>query len=206
VTSDEPYVEGFVGRIQKGLRLAKQCLQAAQDRMRALENKSRREVSYAKDDMVWLSTANMKPKQGVKKFMPRWIGPFEVLEMVGKAAVKLHMSEGYGRLHNVFHVSLLKPFVPRAGEARWIKAPLPLEWADGQPVYEVDAILNHQGRPLTTGKGKRKKVVPGKEKITAYQVKWRGQEGVGSTSWEAVAQLDGCQELIATYKASRGLE
>jgi len=76
VTSDEPYVEGFVGRIQKGLRLAKQCLQAAQDRMRALENKSRSEESYAKDDMVWLSTANMNPKQGVKKFMPRWIGPF----------------------------------------------------------------------------------------------------------------------------------
>nr|GEZ22151.1 putative reverse transcriptase domain-containing protein [Tanacetum cinerariifolium] len=45
-------------------------------------------------------------KQG--KFFPRYVGPFKVLEVIGKVAYKLELPEELSRVHNTFHVSNLK--------------------------------------------------------------------------------------------------
>ncbi|XP_031285991.1 uncharacterized protein LOC116144681 [Pistacia vera] len=42
------------------------------------------------------------------KLAPRYIGPFEVLERVGKLAYRLVLPMSMERVHNVFHVSLLR--------------------------------------------------------------------------------------------------
>nr|GFB30223.1 putative reverse transcriptase domain-containing protein [Tanacetum cinerariifolium] len=42
------------------------------------------------------------------KLNPRYVGPFKVLEVIGKAAYKLELSEEMSRVHNTFHVSNLK--------------------------------------------------------------------------------------------------
>ncbi|GKF13836.1 hypothetical protein Tco_0055298, partial [Tanacetum coccineum] len=42
------------------------------------------------------------------KLNPRYVGPFNVLEMVGAVAYKLKLPQELNRVHNTFHVSNLK--------------------------------------------------------------------------------------------------
>ena len=44
-----------------------------------------------------------------RKLLPRFIGPYEVVERVGEAAYKPNFPVGM-RLHNVFHVSLVAKY------------------------------------------------------------------------------------------------
>ena len=56
----------------------------------------------------------MSPKKGVFRFdkkgklAPRYIGPFEVIKVVGKAAYQLRLPTQWYEVHDVFHVSMLR--------------------------------------------------------------------------------------------------
>ena len=45
------------------------------------------------------------------KLTPRFIGPYEILERVGKVAYRLALPHDMDRIHNVFHVSMLRKYV-----------------------------------------------------------------------------------------------
>ena len=49
-------------------------------------------------------------KQG--KLSPRYIGPFEVLEMVGTVVYRLALPPNLSGVHAVFHVSMLRKYTP----------------------------------------------------------------------------------------------
>lgn len=194
----------FVGDMNKAIHKAKKCLWAAQDRMRVNENHKRRAAVYKDGDMVLLSTSNLRTSGESRKLMPKWVGPFEVREMVGKAAVRLHLSAGYERIHNVFHVSLVKPYKARDGER--VKQVEPLPWLvddQGEPQYEVEAVLDHQCVLVTKGHPKRP-VMPKIYRITAYYIKWMGYD---ECSWieNTPENLRGCDELVEAYNRSKGL-
>ena len=42
------------------------------------------------------------------KLTLRFVGPFKILEQIGKLAYKVELSEKVARVHNVFHVSHLR--------------------------------------------------------------------------------------------------
>ena len=46
------------------------------------------------------------------KLLPRYIGPFEVLEMVGMVSYRLDLSLILSSVHAVFHVSMLQKYTP----------------------------------------------------------------------------------------------
>ena len=58
------------------------------------------------------------PKRGVVRFgkrgklSPRFNGPFEILERVGTVACRLALPPSMSRVHEVFHVSMLRRYTP----------------------------------------------------------------------------------------------
>lgn len=46
------------------------------------------------------------------KLSPRFVGPFKILERIGPVAYKLSLPPSLSRIHNVFHVSVLRKYIP----------------------------------------------------------------------------------------------
>ena len=45
------------------------------------------------------------------KLSPRYIGPFEIVERIGPVAYRLDLPEELSRVHNVFHISVLRKYI-----------------------------------------------------------------------------------------------
>ena len=58
------------------------------------------------------------PKRGVVRFgkrgklSPWFIGPFEILERIGTVAYQLALPSSMSGVHEVFHVSMLRKYIP----------------------------------------------------------------------------------------------
>jgi len=156
------------------LQKAKQCLEAAQQRQKAYADQDRRPMEYKEGDGVLLSTENIKRAGiGPPKFMPLWIGPFKVLNGVEPTAYELELARDR-RMHDVFHVSLLKPW--DAEKHGVIPIPPTLTLGEQQE-FEVQKILDHRERHIShAGRGRPKCK-------REYLVSWRGQDYSNST-WE----------------------
>ncbi|KAK3575030.1 hypothetical protein QTP86_019788, partial [Hemibagrus guttatus] len=76
-----------------------------------------------------------------RKLSPKFIGPFEIVCQVNPVAYQLRLPASY-RIYLNFHVSLLKPAHPAAGEARACEEPPPPLDIEGSPAYQVRALLN----------------------------------------------------------------
>ena len=46
------------------------------------------------------------------KLSPRYIGPYEITERIGLLAYRLDLPLELSRIHNVFHISMLRKYVP----------------------------------------------------------------------------------------------
>ncbi|KAJ9508332.1 hypothetical protein QJQ45_011839 [Haematococcus lacustris] len=198
-----PQAHDFVKGMKTAVEQARQCIARAQMRMKSYQDNKRREALYLPGDMVLLSTQNMRGKAnqpGVRKLKPRYVGPFSVQYMVGKAAVKLWLPDEWSRLHNVFLVSLVKPYrTDASGAVPGLAGPPPVQWLDGGPQYTVDKVVGHRLEP---NKGKRKGKC--KKRRLEFLVKWQGH-GDEHNTWELSTQLVGCQELLARYLTEHNL-
>jgi hypothetical protein len=122
------------------VKSAKAALHAAQQRQAFAANRWRREMNIAVGGSVFQSTANIKLKfKGSPKLLPRWIGPFKVLEQINPVSFRLELPSNLN-VHNVFHISLLKPVSPGTSTV----APPPPTMIDGEMEYEVEQIESHR--------------------------------------------------------------
>jgi hypothetical protein len=85
-----PASAAFVERLQSSHSFARKCLIAAQQRQKALADKRCVDQVYKVGDKVLLSTKYLKLKhsESSRKLLPKWIGPFEVVQVVGPVAHK----------------------------------------------------------------------------------------------------------------------
>lgn len=122
----------------------------------------------------------LSPWKGILRFgkkgklSPRYIGPYEILEGVGPVAYRLALPIEMSRIHNVFHVSVLRKYVFDAAHV------LPV-----QPV-ELSEDLSYEEKPVQILDEKkqvlRNKVIP------LVKVLWRNHE-IEEATWEPKEQM-----------------
>jgi hypothetical protein len=72
-------------------------------------------MSYKVDNEVLLSSRYIRTRRACKKLNDRFLGLFQIIEIIGKNAYKLDLPKQYGRIHRIFSVTLLKPYHRREG-------------------------------------------------------------------------------------------
>ena len=98
---------------EENVQIIQQRLKAACDRQRSYANLKRKDIEYEVGDKVFLKVSPWKKilRFGRKgKLSPRFIGPYEVLERVGPVAYRLALPPELAKLHDVFHVSMLRRY------------------------------------------------------------------------------------------------
>jgi hypothetical protein len=93
------------------VRMIQDKMKGAQDRQKSYADNRRRPLEFEVGDQVYLKVAPWKNiiRFGMKgKLTPRYIGPFEVVQRIGPVAYRLVLPPHLSKIHNVFHVSLLR--------------------------------------------------------------------------------------------------
>jgi hypothetical protein len=164
------------------LTRARRCLQSAQDRQKYYFDRRTTPVTFNVGREVLLSTKNITLKHpGSNKLLPKWIGPFPIVQKYSDVVYKLQLPDTMTRIHPVFHVALLSKYTP-GGK---LKPLPPILMDDGSLEYEVEKILDTRLRK----KGKRH--------ITEYLIKWLGYDH-SYDSWEPKANLH-CPKLLKEF-------
>lgn len=167
----------FLRRMHGDLVTAKGLLEHARERQARYANTKREDVSFSVGDSVLLSTANLKLKTDgpASKFNPRWCGPFKITERIGPVAYRLELPATM-RIHPVFHVSLLRPYMATEDERRQPNSrPPPIQDDD---VFLAEKLLD------------RREVKVNGRTAVQYLVQWQGYPLYEAT-WEPAQNLLG---------------
>jgi hypothetical protein len=152
-------------------------LLAAQSRQKSYADQRRKPLEFQVGDMVLLKVS---PWKGVFRFgkkgklAPRYVGPFKILERVGKVAYKLDLPDELSNVHPTFHVSNLKKCL--ADENLHV----PLE------DIQVDETMRFTEKPVEIMDREVKTLK--RSRIPIVKVRWESKRGPEFT-WEREDQM-----------------
>ncbi|KAL0554431.1 hypothetical protein IC582_008352 [Cucumis melo] len=147
-------------------------MHTAQSRQKSYADVRRKDLEFEVGDKVFLKVA---PMRGVLRFerrgkpSPRFVGPFEILERIGPVAYRLALPPSLSTVHDVFHVSMLRKYVPD-----------PSHVVDYEPL-EIDENLSYAEQPVEV-LAREVKTLRNKE-IPLVKVLWRNHR-VEEATWE----------------------
>ncbi len=112
-------------------------LRRAHEKQKLYYDRKHQKMRFQEKDLVVLAAKNIRQLRPNKKLSDRYLGPFEVLEAVGKhgQAYRLKLDPSF-KIHDVFHVSLLEPWHKRP---ETVAKPPPLI-VGGHKEWEVKSI------------------------------------------------------------------
>jgi hypothetical protein len=155
------------------VRVIKERMSAAQNRQKSYTDKRKRPLEFEVGDRVFLKVSPMREvmrfgKKG--KLNPRFIGPFEIAQKVGKLAYRIALPPDLIGTHDVFHVSMLRKYI---ANPKVIVEYKPLGIQEGLTYMEEPVkIVDKKEQVLRT------KMIP------IVKVLWHNH-GVEEASWEA---------------------
>ena len=106
------------------------------------------------------------------KLNPRYIGPFRIVERIGPVAYRLELPSKLSRIHNVFHVSMLRKYI---SDPSHVLEP---------PPFELDEDLTFEVQPVGTMDQGIKELR--NKTILMVKVLWR-TDSIKETTWETEA-------------------
>jgi hypothetical protein len=171
------------------IAIARHQLVKAQERMKEYYDQGRKDQQFNIGDQVLLLAemlSTQHSRKGNKKLSPKWVGPYEIIEVVNPLSYTLKLPANLGRLHPVFHTSSLKPYINEEDKREDQEMPQ-VRLADGTLGYQPEVILSHRTR----------------NKKIQYQVRW---VGYGDVTWEPEENLEECPLLIEAYWTKSGKE
>ena len=162
----------FMMETTEAVKMIRERLETAQSRQKSYADKRRSPLEFQVGDAVFLKVA---PLKGVMRFgkkgklSPRYVGPFEIIERIGKVAYKLALSPELSSVHNVFHVSMLKKYVSDPSHVLT------------QDAIEVQEDLTYEEKPVKIldrqDKMLRNKIIP------LVKVLWKNHK-MEEATWE----------------------
>jgi hypothetical protein len=140
---------------------------------------------YQERDQVWLEATNLKMTHPTAKLASKRYRPFTIVKKVSDVVFQLELPHQW-KIHNVFHASLLTPYVETELHGQNFPEP-PLEIIEGDPEFEVEQVV-----------GSRR---IGKKKSLQYKIRWKGYS-LAHDSWEPATQVH-APELIKRFQKTR---
>ncbi|MCO5560863.1 hypothetical protein L7F22_014483 [Adiantum nelumboides] len=151
----------------------KLALEKTQSKQKKAANRHCRDLVFSLGDWVLLrfEKARLRKMKGKERLFPklgmRYYGPFKVCDKISDVAYRLKLPEGR-KIHNAFHVSLLRPFVGDVPEDM-----VPEEQPEVEELDEIlvpEQILAHKDRKVR-GKVARRYLVKFKN-YSPMDAKW----------------------------------
>ncbi|KAM2808876.1 hypothetical protein PS2_043707 [Malus domestica] len=130
----------IVKETTQNIQIIKFNLKTAYDRQKSLADKHATDRVYKVGDWVFLK---LSPWKGVVRFgkkgklSPRYIGPYQIIERVGKVVYRLELPPELSKVHDVFHVSRLRHYI---FDPSLVIPPQPLE-INSNLTYDEEPVM-----------------------------------------------------------------
>ncbi|KAF5459788.1 hypothetical protein F2P56_019706 [Juglans regia] len=152
-------------------------MRATQSRQKSYANNHRRQLEFEVGNKIFLRIASMRGvmwfgKKG--KLNHRYVGPFEILDRIGPVAYRVALPPALSWVHNVFHVSMLRKYIPD-----------PTHVIDYEPI-QLQENLTYTEEPIRIIE--RKEQVLQKRTIPMVKVVWNNHT-VSEASWELEEEM-----------------
>ena len=173
----ELYGPEIIHDTNEQIKVVRNRLKAAQSRQKSYADVRRKDLEFQVGDWVFLK---LSPWKGVVRFgkrgklSPRYIGPYEIIERVGSLAYRLALPSEMSRIHNVFHVSILRKYIVDHSHV-----------LEEQPI-SLQKDLSYEEEPIQI-LDQKEQVIRSKS-ISLVKVLWRSHQ-VEEATWEPEEQM-----------------
>jgi hypothetical protein len=163
---------------------ARRCVHAAKSKMKDRhDSKGILPHLYSVGDFVWFNIRNIGLRHDSRrhKLLPKYWGPYKILELVGTNAVRLDMPTHLSQIHPVVSIQLVKPYYARDNQS------LPPMIINDEPEYEVESIVN-----FNLLRSKRRNGPT----MVEFRVRWKGGY---QDSWHEPIDFENATDSLVAY-------
>ena len=142
--------------------------------------------NFSLGERAYVKERYFRTRRPTKKLAEKYLGPYELIAQVGTHSFTLRLPEALRSVHPVFHVSMLKPYMP-SSIPNHTEPPLMPVKVEGELKYEIAEILDTKVNKCRCCK-------------LLYLVKWLGYEGTNEeTSWLPADELSHAADLVKDF-------
>ena len=163
----------LIRETEEKVKIIREKLKVATDRQKSYTDMKRKDIRYEVDEKVFLKVSPWKKvmrfeKKG--KLSPRFNGPYEVIEKVGPVPYRLALPPDLEKIHNVFHVSMLRRY--RSDPTHVVS----------METIELKSDLTYEEEPVEILASEVKQLQ--NKKIPLVKVLWRNHK-IEEATWES---------------------